>query len=297
MVPRRKKAAEARELVEITTNYAIKELKWCLFRTYNQKASARNYEDTTKAISIYVRKQFPEVADEITTKRKAEAIRPKMPRRPKKRRKISKAKETVETVKEEQDDPQAVERTEQEKVKALLMTPSSVKRESLRAKPIDIGFDSEESSDDEYDEGLHRYEEEMKLYKDEKKRYMKKLDLIEKGRMYARDVILAQCTREMREKLANKPEFEQAKEDSDVTTLLSLIRTCGLDFSDEGYLFQSMFHVLRDLLTYEQERDVSNLAYREGVDTRVQKLEQMGGNLSTLFKMKSDEYSKLTPER
>ena len=76
MATRRKKAAEARELAEITPSYAIKELKGCLYRTYNQKASSRNYEDATEAISIYVRKQFPEVADEIATKRKVKPFDP-----------------------------------------------------------------------------------------------------------------------------------------------------------------------------------------------------------------------------
>ena len=296
MATRRKKAAEARELAEITPSYAIKELKGCLYRTYNQKASARNYEDATEAISIYIRKQYPEVADEITTKRKAEAVRPSMPRRPKRRKKVDKTQNVGTAIKKEED-PSTVEMTEEEKQKALLMTTSSIRKQGRKPETTVIDSDSDGSSDEEYEDQQHEYEEAMDLYNYEKKRYVKKVESIEKGRMYARDVILAQCTREMREKLANKPGFEKAKEESNVIALLGFIRTCGLDFSDEGYLFQNMIHVLRDLLTYVQGREVSNLAFREGLDTRVQKFEQMGGNVSTLFKIKSEEYSSLTPEQ
>ena len=99
---------------------------------------------------------------------------------------------------------------------------------------------------------MYEYEEEMDLYDCDRKRYIKKLESIENGRMYARDVILAQCTREMREKLSNKEDFERAKNESDIITLVDLIKTCGLDFSDDGYLFKNVIHVLRDLLTYRQ---------------------------------------------
>ena len=56
---RRRKAIEARELTSITPSYAISDLKGCMYRTHAQKASSRNYEDTTEAISIYVRKKYP----------------------------------------------------------------------------------------------------------------------------------------------------------------------------------------------------------------------------------------------
>ena len=144
MATRRKKAAEARELADITPSYAIKELKGSLYRTYNQKASARNYEDATEAISIYIRKQYPEVADEITTKRKVEAVRPSMPRRPKRREKANKTKSAGTTIKKEED-PSTVEMTEEEKKKALLMTPSSIKKEGRKPKATIIDSDSDGS--------------------------------------------------------------------------------------------------------------------------------------------------------
>ena len=78
--------------------------------------------------------------------------------------------------------------------------------------------------------------------------------------------------------------------------LLSLIKTCGLDFSDEGYYFQNVNHVLRDLLTYTQERETSNYFFRAGLDTRVQKFEEMGGDISRFFNVKADEYTSLTNE-
>ena len=98
----------------------------------------------------------------------------------------------------------------------------------------------------------------------------------------------------MREKLETKDTFTQIVEDSDVIGLLALVRTCGLDFSDKGYLVQNQVHVLRDLLTYKQGREVTNHNYRDGLDTRIQKLEQMGGNIAKIFKVKDPKYAECT---
>ena len=73
-------------------------------------------------------------------------------------------------------------------------------------------------------------------------------------------------------------------------------KTCGLEFSDDGYVVQNAVHVLRNLLTFNQARHSSNHDYREGLDTRVQKFEQMGGSLPSIFNLKDETYSKCSPE-
>ena len=287
MTTRRKKAQEARELAEMTPSYAIKDLKGCLYRTHAQKASVRNYDDTTGAIAVYVRKLYPEVADEIVTKRKASLLRPTKPKKPRKRgkkkRQVKKETVPIKTVKFDPAEPGKT-------------SPSKV---TFQRPGVEITMvDSDDSSDDdEFEDEMEAYEEDLETYEYKRKRYIKKLESVETGRMYARDVILAQCTREMREKLESKSDFERAKNDSDVISLLSLIKTCGLDFSDEGYYFQNVIHVLRDLLTYTQEREASNYSFRAGLDTRVQKFEEMGGNIGRLFNVKADEYRSLNDEQ
>ena len=300
MASRRKKAVEAKELAEITPTYVINELRRCLYRTHDQKATARNYEDTTEAISVFVRKRYPETADEITTKRKSVATKPRMPRKPRKRRKkrgIKRLTSKGTDVKLEESLPV------DEKPFSIVVGPKipvpppppPVKRDSVD-DVISLYSDSDPSTDEEYEDSLYEYEEKMDQYDCEKKRYMKKVDSIENGRMYARDVILAQCTREMREKLSSKGDFERAKNESDIIGLLGLIKTCGLDFSDEGYLFQNVIHVLRDLLTHKQGSEETNHDFREGLETRLQKFEKKGGSISDLFKIKDDEFADLTPE-
>ena len=142
---------------------------------------------------------------------------------------------------------------------------------------------------------MYAYDVKMEAYNDEKKEGLKTAKAIKDGRKYAKGVILAQCTREMREKLTTKDTFEDVTRDSDIVTLLQLIKTCGLDFSNEGFVVQNAVHVLRDLLTYNQGQQSSNHDYHEGLDTRVQKFEQMGGRLSTIFNLKDDTYSKCSP--
>ena len=247
----------------------------------------RNHEDTTEAIAVYVRKLYPEVVDEIITKRKVSVLKPIKPKKPRRRGKKKKqVKEETVSVKTVKTDPAESEKT------------STVKVASPQPDVEITMIDSDDSSDDDkFEDEMEANEEDLETYEYKRKRYIKKLESVENGRMYARDVILAQCTREMREKLESKSDFERAKNDSDVISLLNHIKTCGLDFSDEGYYFQNVIHVLRDLLTYTQEREASNYSFRAGVDTRVQKFEEMGGDIGRLFNVKADEYASLTDEQ
>ena len=233
---------------------------------------------------------IPEVADEITTKRKAVAVKPRMPRKPRKKRKkrgVGCLRAKGNDVKLEGFSPIPAAETSFSAVvgpKTPVPSPPPPMKRDEGEDIISLGSDSSPSTDEEFEDALHEYEEKMDQYDCEKKRHMKKVESIENGRMYARDVILAQCTREMREKLSSKEGFERAKNENDVIALLGLIKTCGLDFSDEGYLFQNVVHVLRDLLTYRQGREDSNHAFREGLETRLLKFEQMGGSVSDFFK-------------
>lgn len=115
----------------------------------------------------------------------------------------------------------------------------------------EIESDSSESSfDTNYEEEIYEYDVQIEAYNDEKKEGLKTSKSIRDGRKYPKGVILAQCTKEMREKLTTKDDFEDITMTSDKVSLLKLIKTCGLDFSYDGYVVQNVVHVLRDLLTY-----------------------------------------------
>ena len=283
MASRRKKA---RELAEMTPANAIAALKGNLYRTHAQKASAKNFEETTAAIVIFIRKKYPDTADEIASNREVVLVRPIKPRKPKKRK---------TRIKEDDDGVGFETPKTSKKMKVEVAAPPSGASGMFEAKKILID-DDDSSSDDSEDTAEYNYQMLLEDYQDERKEYRaKKLDLSE-GRKYARDIILAQCTREMKEKLKVTDTFEDLKTNSNVIGLLALIRTCGLDFSDEGYLFQNQIHILRDLLTFRQGREMSNHTYRDGIDARVQKFEQMGGTLAKLFKTKDKKYAECTPE-
>ena len=281
----------ARELAEITPVNAFASLKGNLYRTHAQNASAKNFLDTTERISMEVRKSYPEIADEMLTGMRATVVMPTLPRKPRKRKKQKKMRK----VKDEVTDV----KVEDSATKGLSPSPRKgppPPPPSSATKVFEVESDSSDSSfDSEYEEEMYEYDVEMDIYNDEKKEGLKVSKAIRDGRKYAKGVILAQCTREMREKLTTKDTFEEVTRDSDIVSLLRLIKTCGLDFSDDDYLIQNAVHVLRDLLTYTQERHSSNHDYREGLDTRVQKFEQMGGRLSTIFSLKDDVYSKCSP--
>ena len=92
----------ARELAEITPVSAFASLKGNLYRTHAQNASAKNFLDTTERISMEVRKNYPEIADEMLTGTRATVVMPTLPRKPrkrKKRKKLRKAKDEDTDVK------------------------------------------------------------------------------------------------------------------------------------------------------------------------------------------------------
>ena len=134
-----------------------------------------------------------------------------------------------------------------------LLKPPPPPPPSSSTKVYEIESDMSDSFlDTDYEEEMYEYEVKMETYNDEKREGLKTLKAIRDGRKYAKGVILAQCTKEMREKLTTKDGFEDITTNSDIVSLLKLIKTCGLDFSDEGYLVQNDVHVLRDLLTYDR---------------------------------------------
>ena len=231
----------------MTPANAIPALKGNLYRTHAQKANAKNFEETTTAIVTYIRKQYPDAADEIAANREVVLIRPMKPRKPKKNKK----RKTVR-IKEDNDDDDIGFQTPKTSKKAKIEPPPSGSSGVFTAKRIDDEDDSyDSSSDDSEDSALIEYEMLLEDYKDERKEYRQQKKKLAEGRKYARDVILAQCTREMKEKLQVRDSFDEMKTDSNVIALLALIRTCGLDYSEEGYVFQNQVHALRDLLTFQ----------------------------------------------
>ena len=244
MTTRKKRAQAARELAEITPVNAFASLKGNLYRTHAQNASAKNFQDTTERISMEVRKDYPEIADEMPTGVNTTIVMPVLPRKPRKRKKRKKKKR----IKEEETDI----KVEDTVTKGSSLSPRKGPPPSSKVYEVESdSFDSSVSSfDSDYDEEMYAYEVKMETYNDEKKEGLKTAKAIRDGRKYAKGVILAQCTREMREKLTTKDSFEEVTRDSNIIALLQLIKTCGLEFSDDGYVVQNAVHVLRDLLTY-----------------------------------------------
>ena len=231
-----------------------------------------------------VRKNYPEIADEMLTGVRTTIIMPMLPRKPRRRKKRKKVKQ----VKDEEIDVKVEDSATKGPSPSPRKGPPTPPPTSA-TKVFEIESDSSDSSfDTEDEEEMYEYDVKMDVYNDEKKEGLKISKAIRDGRKYAKDVILAQCMREMREKLTTEDTFEEATRDTEIISLLRLIKTSGLDFSDDGYLVQNAVHVLRDLLTYNQGRQSSNHDYREGLDTRVQKFEQMGERLSTIFNLKDD---------
>ena len=191
MTTRRKRAQEARELAEITPVNASANLKGNIYRTHAQNASARIFQDTTERISMGVRKDYPEVADEMLTRVRRVVEMPILPRKPRKPRKRKKKR----CVKDE-DTSVKIEELTTKGMSSLSLKPPPPPPLSSATKVYEIESDSSESSlDTDYEEEMYEYDVKMEAYNDEKKEGLKTLKAIKDGRKYAKGVILAQCTK------------------------------------------------------------------------------------------------------
>ena len=164
MTSRRRKA---RELQEMTPANAIPALKGNLYRTHAQKANAKNFEETTFAIVTYIRKQYPDAADEIAANREAVLVRPIKPRKPKKSK-----KRKVVRIKEDDDDEDRDFQTPKTSKKTKIEPPPSGSSGVFMAKRIaDDGDPDDSSSDESEDSVLIEYEMLLEDYQDERKEY------------------------------------------------------------------------------------------------------------------------------
>ena len=235
MTSRRRRAKELSDLKLITPANAIRALSGNLYRTHAQKASAKNFEETTAAIVTYIRPKYHDAADEVMSNREVVLTRPKKPRKPKKKK--AKRVKIDDSVKVEEvesgSEAYITPKTSRKKVKPPPLGSGGIFKAEEEVVVVDEDGDS--SEDESEDDAQLLYEAELEDYDDERADYRERRKKLAIGRKYARDVILAQCTREM--KLKVKESFEEMKENSDVLALLGLIRTCGLDYSNEGYVF------------------------------------------------------------
>ena len=200
MATRKKRAQAARELAEITPINAFASLKGNLYRAHDQNASAKNFQDTTERISMEVRKNYPEIADEMLTGIRTTVVMPTLPRKPrkpKKRKKAGRIKSEGTEIKIEDITAKGSSSPFQKGTPPPPPTPTT--------RVYEVESDSSVSSfDTDYEEEMYAYDVEMDAYNDEKKEGLKSAKAIRDGRKYAKGVILAQCTREMREKLTTK---------------------------------------------------------------------------------------------
>ena len=297
----RKKRAEA---VAIATDGAVNAIGLNFFRTKNQNPSAKNHDFVRDRVIITAReKGYVDVADEMRTGQVTILLRPTMPRKKWKaiKRRNRKKKRPVKS-----DPSPDVEVIEASSVADSAPSPPGQGEETLTQKLFivkdepDMSQDSDSDSDSSYDseveEAKYLYDVEMDAYKDKKDEIKKRKEKIREGRPYARDVLLAQCTREMKERLKAMEDYDRVIEESDVISLLKMIKACGLDYSEDGYIVHNAVHVLRELLTYTQDRDQTNQDYRDELDARYLKLVQIGGNLGRLFEFSDEKHSDLPTE-
>ena len=292
----RKKRAEA---VAIAPEGAVNAIGLNYFRTKNQNPSAKNYETVRDRVIITVReKGYVDVADEMRTGVTTELTRPTMPR--KKWKAIQRKKKKKRPTKvEPQPEVEVVDTTvsgpspPEEGMEAAARKVFIVKKEPGEE---DSDSDSDSSFDSEVEEARYLYDVEMDEYKDKKDEIKKRKEKIREGRPYARDILLAQCTRDMVERLKAMEDYSKVVEDSDVIALLKMIKACGLDYSEDGYIVHNAVHVLRELLTYTQGREQTNQDFRDELDARYLKMVQIGGDLGRLFEFKDGEHSKLPDE-
>jgi hypothetical protein len=297
----RKKRAEA---LAIAPEGAISALGQNYFRTKNQNPSAKNHVVVADRVIIGVReKGFVDVADLMRTGIEPALNPPTMPRktwkaikqrkRKKKRGPRVKLDSSIEAI--------GINTTVFSSPIGIGKGPppgpppsfkKSVVKEEDQDDPYDQS-DSDSSFDSEVEDAKYEYEVALDKYKDEKDEYKKRKEKIREGKPYARDLLLAQCTREMKERLKATDDYGRIIEESDVIALLKIIKACGLDYSEDGYIVYNAVRCLKDVLTYTQQREQSNQDFRDELDARLLKLKQIGGDLGRLFELNDEEYSKL----
>ena len=133
---------------------------------------------------------------------------PRKPRKPKKRKKKRR-------IKGEEKDVKVEETTIEE-----IFSPQKPPPPLSSAKIYEVDSDLTDSSfDTDYEKELYEYDVKMESYNDEKKECLKTSKAIKDGRKYAKGSILAQCTREMREKLTTKDTFQDITTNTDIVAL------------------------------------------------------------------------------
>ena len=152
-------------------------------------------------------------------------------------------------------------------------------------KGVEQGDDPPQGEDIEdltFEAKKDQYQAEVKIWATEKKK-------LTDGKFYACEIILAQCTRGMREALEMQPKFQETKEDGDAIELLRMIEACSLLTKGRGYDVKNAIEDLKDMLECTQGERESNQSYRDRLETTIHKAEQYGFSFAGAFKFKNKE--------
>jgi hypothetical protein len=158
--------------------------------------------------------------------------------------------------------------------------------------------ESEDSEDSESDEDstediisigsddTYAYECKRDIYREKLKLYVRKETDFESEKKFAVEAVLSQCSTDMKDKLKARKKYAKIIHTADVLALLNEVRTCSLDCSDEGYIVYNASQSIKSIWTCHQMRDERNQDYKDRMDGAVLQFEQLGGDLSRIFKFK-----------
>ena len=136
-------------------------------------------------------------------------------------------------------------------------------------------------SDDTYD-----YECKRDIYREKLKLYVRKETDFEAEKKFAIEAVLSQCSTDMKDKLKARKKYARIIHKADILALLNEVRTCSLDCSDEGYIVYNASQSVKSIWACHQMRDERNQDYKDRMDSAVLQFEQLGGDLSRIFKFK-----------
>jgi hypothetical protein len=153
-----------------------------------------------------------------------------------------------------------------------------------------------ESTDDSIEcADMYTYEGKLNIYRERLKLHIRREVDFKKERNFATEIVLRQCSQDMKDKLKARKRYEKIVRNSDMLALLKEVRTCSLDCSDEGYVVFNATYAAKAVWTCYQQRDEGDHQYKERMDAAVLQLEQLGGDIARLFRFKwGDEFASLT---
>ena len=137
---------------------------------------------------------------------------------------------------------------------------------------------------DEADEAERDFEGKKAMYGIESKMYVSRKERFEREKYHACEVIIAQCTDALKDRLKTENTYETIEEESNANSLLKLVEACCHGNSGRGYFLKNAVLDLKDLMDCEQKPRELNRNYGERLEAAIMRAEMVGIDSEELLK-------------